>query len=505
MKNLDPFRITSNNDQQPANEPEPSRFSRFVRFCRRAAWWIAAKDPDTVETQCTPGTQMKFTSIGIHVGLIIPALAFVGMYQFLKPLELGVLGYFGSAVWAAIVPMIERSALLAQVGASGASKWATAGVRFAGAAIVGLLISKAIIVMFFGASIERAIRERVDTRVAQMEKKARTENTARKEELLAESKKLQDRLDSYKATRDEADRLRHAEADGEMGHEKGEGKHHARRKEAWERVAAEYESQKLLIEPKIQQNDTEIAGLEDNVKTRARVTQEAEEQSRDFLSKQEALFSVIWASPIVGGGTYMLLFLGLTIFDTLPLLQKVFGKRDEYDAIVEDGEESVIAGIRLSNRASLDSVELEQTIWRRVVNYIRDGRPKLRDEEKRLGQRVYAAITSSLLERLFGNGRTTDARTVRIVFAVQGHPQVELAVQLPKAAGEVATLMDFNEDLDRIADQLPQNGHGRQQFLRAETSLGSEIYVNEPLIGQLESDRRVVLVYGHTLDYGATV
>lgn len=504
MRNLDPFRITSNNDPQP--EPEPSRFRRFVRFCRRAAWWAAAKDPDTVETQCTPGTQMKFTSIGIHVGVIIPALAFVGMYQFLKPLDLGALGYAGAAIWAAIVPMIERSALLAQAGATGAKKWATAGVRFAGAAIVGLLISKAIIVMFFGASIERAIRERVDTRVAQMEKKARTENTASKGELAADNQKLQERLDTYRARRDEADRLRHAEADGEMGHVKGEGIHHARRKEAWERAAAEFESERLLIEPKIQQNEVEVAGLEDNVKTRARLTQEAEEQSRDFLSKQEALFSVIWSSPIVGGGTYLLLFLGLTIFDTLPLLQKVVGKRDEYDEIVEDGEESMIAGIRLSNRATRDSVDLEETIWQRIVEFIREGRPKLRDEEKRTGQRVYAAVMSSLLERLFGNGRTSDARTVRITFAVQGHPNVELAVQLPKSAGgDTATLMDFNEDIERIADQLPQNGHGRQQYLRAETSLGREIYVNEPLVGQLESDGKVILIFGHPLDYGAAV
>jgi hypothetical protein len=299
MKKLDPFRHNSNTDSQPKPAIAVSRFRRFVLAGRRAAWWFAAKDPNVVETRCTPPTQMRYTSIGIHIGIIIPLLAFVGMNQFLKPLDLGVLGYAGSAIWAGIVPMIERSALLAQTGSTGARKWITAGVRFAGAVIVGLLISKAIIVMFFGSSIDRAIRERVDTQVAQMEKKARARNAVRKEELVEENRGLQERLDTFRAARDESERLRHAEADGQLGHPAGEAIHYTRRREAWERAAAEYDSQRTVIEPRIVLNEAEIAKLEDDVRTRALLVQEAEEQSRDFLAKQQALFSVIMGSPIV--------------------------------------------------------------------------------------------------------------------------------------------------------------------------------------------------------------
>jgi hypothetical protein len=69
----------------------------------------------------------------------------------------------------------------------------------------------------------------------------------------------------------------------------------------------------------------------------------------------------------------------------------------------------------------------------------------------------------------------------------------------------MVTLSDFGEEIDRIAEELPQNGHGPQQFLRGETSLAKEIFVHEPLYDQLESDRRVILVFGHPLSYGAAV
>lgn len=501
MKHLNPFTRTMDEPQLEV-DLEPSRIERFLTTLRWFTWIVAAKAPSLLN-RCSKGTQMRATGTGTYLLTVTPFLAFIAMCQFLKPLQLGFFAFVFAAIWAVMVVIGDRLVLLFQTGATGKAKWAKAGFRFAGAAITGFLVTEALIVGFFSSSIDRAMRGRIDTQVAITEKKARTENAARKDELTAENQKLQERLDAFRDTRDEADRLRHAEADGLLGHPKGEDVNYTRRKESWQRASDEYEGQRAELEPKITLNDNAIRELEDNAKTRARLVQEAEEQSRDFLSQHQALFGIVISSPSAAM-MYILMFLALAMAETAPLIQKVLSKPDDYDKMAADEEADLTEDMKVTAQMSRESIKLERAIWERVYKFIRDGQSALRDDETRLGQRIYASVISKLLERLFGNGRTADARTVRIVFAVQNHPQLELVVQLPKSAGEVVTLMDFNEELERITDQLPQNGHGRQQFLRAETSLGREIYVNECLIGQLESDGRVVLVYGHPLSYGAT-
>ncbi|HRI05257.1 MAG TPA: DUF4407 domain-containing protein, partial [Pyrinomonadaceae bacterium] len=239
MKNLDPFRITPNNDQQPENEPEPSRLERFVIGLRCFIWIVAAKAPSLME-RCSKMTQMRATGTGVYLLTVTPFLAFIAMCQFLKPLQLGFLAIIFAAIWAVMVVIGDRLVLLFQTAATGYGKWVKAGFRFAGAAITGFLVTEALIVGFFSSSIDRAMRDRIDTQVAIMEKKARTENAARKDELTAENQKMQERLDSFRSTREEADRLRHAEADGLLGHPKGEDVNYARRKESWQRASEEY-------------------------------------------------------------------------------------------------------------------------------------------------------------------------------------------------------------------------------------------------------------------------
>src|SRR5439155_26916296 len=123
----------------------------------------------------------------------------------------GFITYIGALIWACFVPMLERFAIIFQTGASGVGKWVKAGFRFAGAAISGFLVTEAIIVLLFASTIDRGIRNRIDTQVALMEKKARVENAARRDELRAENQNLQERIDGFRAVRDEADRLRNAE------------------------------------------------------------------------------------------------------------------------------------------------------------------------------------------------------------------------------------------------------------------------------------------------------
>src|SRR5439155_17907886 len=169
------------------------------------------------------------------------------------------------------------------------------------------------------------------------------------DELRAENQNLQERIDGFRAVRDEADRLRNAEADGQIaGHPAGEAQHYARRKDDWERASAEYEAQRIVLEPKITQNEAEIARLEDSVRTRALLTQQAEEQARDFLALHQALFSIVISSPSAAM-MYLLLFLGLLIVETGPLLQKVISKPDEYDKMVTEQEKHVLDENQLSD------------------------------------------------------------------------------------------------------------------------------------------------------------
>ncbi|MFN0279196.1 MAG: DUF4407 domain-containing protein [Pyrinomonadaceae bacterium] len=492
MRNLDPFRIHDDPDRQPKSEP--SWLRQIAEAARRFAWWAAAKVPNLV-AHCSPNTQMKCTAIGVYIVVVLPILAFVAMFQFLRPLQLGIWGFVGAIAWAVFVPLLDRLVLLYQTGAKGAAKWIKAGIRFAGAGVTGLLVTEAIITLLFSFTIDRAIRARIDTQVAQTEARARVESTTRKEELLQDNASLQKRLDDFKAIRDEANRLRNAEADGQLGHAPGEAQHYNRRKGDWERASAEFEAERLIVEPKIAQNDIEIAQLEDNVKKRAQLAQEAEENSRDLLSKHQALFSIIFSSPSAAG-LYGLMFLALLLLETAPLLQKVISNEDEYDRMVSEQETQLTESNKLSDQMSRDAIRLERTAWERAYKVIRDGR-NLPVSEARVQHKLHAAVIASLLRRLFGFAPVDGLdQVIAIRFTVLNHPGVELTVQLPKPAADATTLGDLTDEVEGIAERLPHKGDGPQEFLEARTSLGREIFVHEPLAPQLESDKRVVLIYG---------
>lgn len=499
MTNLDPFRISSNQTPLDLPQSEASRWISFRRIVRRAFWSIAGKDPDIVEA-CSAGTQMRATATGIYMVTVIPILAFVAMFQFLKPLDLGVAGVAGATVWAIVMPLLDRLVLLFQTGATVAAKWIKAGFRFAGTIIMGLLVTEALIIMFFASTIDRAMRQRIDTEVSQATTQAREENAEQMNVLTAERKLLQDRLESFRSARDEADRLRHAEADGELGHARGEGIHHARRKEAWERAAAEYEVERGLIEPKILQIEQDIRKIEESAQTKIGLVQDAEERSRDFLSKHQALFAIVFSSPSAFL-MYGLMFLGISLLESAPLLQKVISDEDEYDRRAAREESDREAENQLFAEMSRDTVVLRRTLWGRVVTFIRDGRPMLPKTEERLGDRVHGALIAKLLEQLFGEPEE-EKGTASIRFSVMGHFGNELFVQLPGSVAATATLNDFADEIEKVAAQLPRSGQIPQQFVKAETTLGREIWVHEPLYGQLESDHSVVLFFGHPLDYG---
>ena len=154
---------------------------------------------------------------------------------------------------------------------------------------------------------------------------------------------------------------------------------------------------------------------------------------------------------------------------------------------------------------SRDAIKLERKAWDRAYSVIRGGQ-NLPASESRLQKRIHSAVLASLLRRLFGTAPPENlSDVVAIRFTVLNHPGLELTVQLPRPAAEATTLGDLADEIEGIADRLPHNGRGTQQFLRAQTSLGREVYVNEPMVPQLESDQRVVLIFGHPFDFGTGV
>lgn len=502
MKNLNPFIRNNNNDPQPG-PAEQNRFLRVITALQHFLWWAAGKSPAIME-RCSRNTQMKATAVGFFMSVVIPVLSWVAMGRLLTMMQFGLLVcFFGGLFWAVAVFGLDRVVLLFTTAAKGWTAWVKASLRFAMALIVSLVITEALIVLFLNGEIEAALAERVESRVAVAGAKAKVENDARKVELQEENKRLQTRLEALEQTRNQRESEMLCEADGTCGTgQKGEKKEYDRKKAAYERAAGDYAADREVLNAKVVANEKELTGLEDDVRNRKEIKEKAETQANGLLARHEALMGIVFNS-FSAFMLYIAMAFGLGLLETTPLLQKMLSAPDEYDRKVRDEETNLNNESRLSEKMLRDSVTMKMTLWDRVVAAIRSGKSDVPEQEKPLVGRVYSAIISSLLAQLFGGRDDANSDIVEIVFGVQNYPDIELVVQRPGPIAATLTIADMSDEIEKIGNRLPHNGHGPQQFLHAESSLGKELWVHEPLLEQVESDRRVVLIFGHPLGFAA--
>jgi hypothetical protein len=496
MNSLDPLRISSNNDSQTELDERPSTLVLIAINFQRFLWWAAGKSPAFMEL-CGVNTRMKYAAVGLFMAVVIPILSCVAMGRYLALMQLNiVICFIGGVFWAMAIFALDRVILLFTAVGNGVSKWLKAGLRFLMAFIVSFLIAEGLITLFLEGEINAALANRVESRAAAAGAKARAENETRKTELIAENSQMHGRLDASESKRTEAERMMLAEADGTDGtYVPGEGKYYERRKQAFDRASADYNAQTDALSGKIIANEKEIQTFEDDAHTRKEAKEKAEQQANGLLARHEALMSIVFGS-FSAFLIYICMTLTILLLETTPLVQKLLSDGDEYDRMIRAEEGHIHDENSLSDQMSRQSVILKRTLWERVYRFIREGRD-LPDAEKRLGGQVYSALISSLLEQLFGSTGQADLGKVDILFNVADQPEIDMTLQLPTSAATSVTIGDLNDEIEKIGMKLPQNGHGPQQFLKAETSLGREIWINEPLVEQLESDKRVVLFFGN--------
>ncbi len=503
MKNLNPF--TSINDTDPRPEPAVKRTwcLHLIAAIQSFFWWSATKSPAIMQ-RCSRHTQMKYTSVGIFMAVIIPILSWVAMSRLLTMMQFGLLVcFFGGMFWAFAVFGLDRVVLLFTTTVKSKVAWIKASFRFTMALIVSLVITEALIVLFLSGEIESALADRVEKSVAVAALKARNENEVRKTELQEENKRLQTRLEDLERARKQREDEMLCEADGTCGTgQKGERQEYERKKAAYLRAADDYAAERDVLNTKIISNEKELAGLEDDVRNRKEIKEKAEKQANGLLARHEALMGIVFNS-MSAFLLYAAMVLGLGLLETTPLLQKMLSPDDEYDRMIRNEEANLNDENRLFEKMAKDSVMLKITLWNRVVAAIRSGKSKVPKQEEPLVGKVYSAIISDLLARLFGWNSDSNSDLVEIVFAVANHPDVELIIQRSTPLAATLTIADLADEIEKIASKLPQNGHGPQQFLRAESSLGKELWVHEPVLGQIEGDQRVVLVFGHPYGFAA--
>ena len=502
MRKLNPF-TRKMDEPQPATNAGPGWFLRLAVVLQDFFWWSATKSP-VIMRQCTRHTQMKYTAVGVFMAVIIPILSWVAMSRLLTMMQFGLfVCFFGGLFWANAVFGLDRVVLLFTTAVKGKAAWVKASFRFAMALIVSLVITEALIVLFLNGEIEAALADRVEKSVTVAASKARKENEARKVELQDENKHLQTRLDALEQTRKQREDEMLCEADGTCGTgQKGERQEYDRKKAAYERAAGDYAADREVLNSKIVSNEKQLAVLEDEVRNRKEIKESAEKQANGLLARHEALMGIVLSS-FSAFGLYAAMVLGLGLLETTPLLQKMLSSSDEYDRMIRNEEANLNDESRLSEKMAKDSVTLKITLWDRVVAAIRGGNSNVPKPEEPLVGKVYSAIISSLLAQLFGGNDDANSDMVEITFGVANHPDIELVVQRPRSLAATLTIADMSDDIEKISSKLPQNGHGPQQFLRAENSLGKELWVHESVMEQIESDRRVVLVFGHPLGFAA--
>lgn len=510
MKNLNPF--TRNNDTNPQFEPAArgTWLLHLIAAVQVFFWWSATKSP-AIMRRCSRHTQMKYTAVGIFMAIIIPILSWVAMNRLLAMMQFGLfVCFFGGLFWANAVFGLDRVVLLFTTTVKGMVAWIKASLRFAMALIVSLVITEALIVLFLNGEIESALADRVEKSVTVAAAKAGNENKVRKTELQEENKRLQTRFEVLEKTRKQREDEMLCEADGTCGSgQKGESQEYDRKKAAYERAANDYAAERDVLNAKIISNEKELAGLEDDVRNRKEIKEKAEKQANGLLARHEALMGIVFSS-LSAFLLYAAMVLGLGLLETTPLLQKMLSPGDEYDRMVRNEEGHLNDESRLLEKMAKDSVTLKITLWDRVVAAIRNGNSDVPKQEEPLVGKVYSTIISDLLAHLFGgygdsNSDLVDSNSdlVEIVFRVANHPDVELVIQRPRHLAATFTVADLTDEIEKIGSKLPLNGHGPQQFLRAESTLGKELWVHEPLLGQVESDRLVVLVFGHRLGFAA--
>lgn len=494
-------KFTENFDKSESDERQNKTFS-VADTAHHFLWWAAGRSPELMRN-CGPVTRMKATAVGVFMTIVIFPLSWVAMMNLLAMGQLwGPFCFLGGLFWSVAVFSVDRTILVFHRNdpdvhtnqlndhkkpGKNWKTWGKIATRFGLAIIVSVVISEAMIVTFLSGEINAQLATQVEIAIADARTKATLDIGDQKTALSRENAELKEQLENLHSRRNELEAEMLCEADGTCGTgRRNEGPDYRRKQAAYLRAADEYRTEREDIDDKITANNTQLGDLDKLVEDAKKARAESEEQANGFLARHEALFAVIWKSwsALL---LYLAMALGLALLETTPLLQKTLSTDDEYDRLIKRDETEAA----LMDRIHYEICEVSEAIWKRVAEYIKNGKPKVQDEESGLVRYVYQSLLRSLMERL-SDENPADFK-ILINLNVIGHPGIEASIELPKSVAEIITLVDLDDEIDKIGKRLDEDG---LQFVWAQNSSGGEVFVGSPLLEQLNDDYSVNLLYG---------
>lgn len=450
-------------------------------------------------TQCPPFVAAELDSSALKTMAASPYVLFaaIAAFEFLKMLKLGPLGVvIGSIIWVGIVIAAERFTLTIANDPRPIKNWLRAAPRIALACLMSFLVTDTIVVRLFEDAIKVELEKSADKVAAEAAAQRKLQLDERMGELESEKRISRERLDELFFNRKAAEESMHAEADGTGGTRiEGEGYHYRRRKEAYERAAAEYERERVVLEGLIANYDAELALLRQEVQDVQKNRRAIAGDVSDLGSRREALAAVLNSKPNARL-TYWVVYLLLMFAELFVLSNKLIGRKDEYDTRVQN--QSDVRELELAEEFKLSRLNtkalafVKAGIARRVFGGFRDAeKSSLSDAEKRMRERIVDQALRDIADCVLPNKEDRDARPLSVPIRVEiiGHPEREAILRLTEDEVGSATLDDVADELSELATSLTRPGELPMRFQRAENSLGLVIWPDSPLFTQLEADR----------------
>ena len=307
-----------------------------TKAMRNFFFWSAGADVKVLE-KC-PTEQIKYTAIGVMM-LFISLLSCVSFTIFLTiSFEFNpFLALIGGVIWACLIFCLERVVLTSF--RKGETSVITIVLRFVLVLSTAFVIGEPLVLSFYAKEIKLEMISQNRSIVTN----ARQEITARYQEevsnLESSNNNIQARLDLLKKDRDDKQNAITEEVEGKSRTGRsGYGIAAKQKEDAFNDANAKYNEYKTESVEILKQNNARLSEIRKEIEDQTKITAETAKGADGILARQEALSSLIRNKS--GVATFYFACLAILILlETIPLIFKVFGKKNGYE-IALDGEEA---------------------------------------------------------------------------------------------------------------------------------------------------------------------
>lgn len=464
---------------------------------QRFIWWFAAAKIKRME-QC-PDDWNRFTALGIFV-MIVAVLAIIsGTFFLTVSFDMPVLpALIGGMFWGFIILSIDRVMLAFYHKGTGEFK------RILPRIVLAVMISVAVNEPLFVKIFENSIKTKLyaENGVVLNDTRNTSFNQTKKQTLVNEINELKGRLLKLQTAKDDAEDVMNKERGGVevekiTSGKTGEGIVYTMKKKIFDAEKAKFDAESPEMLSQIESKTQELRAVEGEIEKEVTAKDDVVSKT-DFWKLHEAMFSMMWANPIM---LALFIFLSSILMgiETTPLIQKFLAEESPYDRLIKKAGEIEARKIDLWAAAEIERLErereAEKEIAGRVNEIVKDGTLKTPNKnEENLATKTHSKIIGDLSSELSDN-TAPDLFGKPIKIEVVGKPEFSGTIlTIPNEMENTATLVNFSGQLEQITKEVSADEDEEMTLTEATNSGGENIdWHFQPLVNQLKDDRKLLL------------